>query len=174
MKEVSMHWGMILVAIVFGSFGAILLWNGIDGMAKASRARAWPSVPATLKSVELEENTDSDGSSFKVVVDYAYIVGNRTYGGNTLSFGYGASSGREAHAQVYRKLQNARTVRVRYNPDKPEQSTIGYGINRAHLIQMGFALTWTLFTVSFFGLGLAFGSNDRSLLEAIEVIERAV
>jgi len=169
-----MHWSVILVTVFFASIGAILLWSGIDGMARASRAQAWPSVPATLKSVELKENTGSDGSTFEVVVDYAYAVGNRSYEGNTLSFGYGASSGQEAHAQIYRKLQNARTVRVRYNPANPAQSTIGYGINRAHRIHMGFALTWTLFTIGFFGTCLAFASNDRRLLEAIEVIERAV
>jgi hypothetical protein len=112
-----MHWGVILVVVLFGSIGAILLWSGIDAMAKASRAQDWPSVPATLKSVELKENTDSDGSTYGVVVDYAYKVGNRTYRGNTLSFGYSASSGKKAHTQIYRKLQNARTVRVRYNPD---------------------------------------------------------
>jgi hypothetical protein len=169
-----MHWVLILVAVFFASISAILLWSAIDGMAKASRARAWPSVPATLKSVELKENTDSDGSTYGVLVDYAYTVGNRTYGGSTLSYGYSASSGQEAHAQIYHKLQNARIVGVRYNPDQPEESTIGYGINRAHMIQMGFALTWTLFTVGFFGACLAFASNDRRLLEAIEVIERAV
>lgn len=168
-----MHWGVVLAALVFGSIGVMLLWSGIDGMAKATRADAWPSVPATLNSVELKESMDSDGSTFEVVVDYVYRVGGRTYGGDTLSFGYSGSSGQEAHAQIYRKLQNARTVRVRYNPDRPEQSTIAHGLNRAHMIHMGFALTWTLFTIGFFGTVLAFGSDDRRLLDAIEVLEQA-
>lgn len=167
-----MHWIVVLAAVVFASIGVILLKSTIDGMATASRASSWPTVHATLKSVKLEKDTDSDGSTFEVVVDYGYTVGNRTYSGNTLSFGYAGSSGQEAHARIYRKLQNARTVRVRYNPDNPEQSTIGHGINRAHMIQMGFALTWTLFTIGFFSTALAFGSDDRRLLEAIEVVDR--
>jgi len=173
MKAQRMSLPSLLFAAVFVFVGVFLLASAISGLLKATKASAWPTVPAVLQSVDLKQESDSDGTVYQAAVSYSYRVSGSTYTGTTVSFGYMATSGKEAHQEIFKKLKSAKIVEARYNPGDPGESCLAYGISRSHQIHMAFAVTWVLFVFGFFATTFLFGQSDSRLLNRIVVVEKA-
>ncbi|WP_394561815.1 DUF3592 domain-containing protein [Aquipseudomonas alcaligenes] len=167
------HIIMMVMMAVFAGVGIMLLWSGISSLKKSIDAEDWPTTYAEVQRVELTEDSDSDGTTYKVEVEYSYQVGGQAYSGNIISSGYSGSSGQEPHLQVYEKIKSAKVVEIRYNPKVPEESAIAYGVTRSNLIHMAFAVTWSLFVAGFISILLAFQGGDERLLSRIKIIEYA-
>ncbi len=167
----------LLIALVFLTLavgtGAVLLWSGFTSLKRAMDAENWPTTFAQVKRVELKEETDSENSrTYAVEVEYTYQVGGHTYNGNTLNDGYSGSSGYEQHRKLFEKIRSAKTLEVRFNPEKPQESSIAYGLSRSHYISLSFSITWSLGIIGFIAIFLAFQSSDDRLLSRIKVIEQ--
>lgn len=132
---------------LFLVIGMIALWIGIGEIIKSITAGKWPMVYATIRSVELKE----DDSTYAVKVIYSYKIGGVEYQGDTLSFGYSASSGIEAHKQIYEKLEKAEIIEARYNPKNHSESCLTYGISRSHLLGITLTISWLLLTIALYG-----------------------
>lgn len=154
---------------VFYAIGFGLLGYGLWSARRSTQAAAWPTVPAKITSLELHENSDSEGSTYEVRVQYSYAVDGVNYEGSRLAFGYAGSSGREAHEEIHRRLKEAKMVAVRYDPSEPSVSCLSFGLHRSILIVLAFAITWLLFVIGFTLLFWLFSRRDGVLLDNLSV-----
>jgi hypothetical protein len=175
-SAVEGHWGVkvgigcfavfisVFYVVGFGLLG-YSLWSAL----RSTQAGAWPTTPATIKSLEVRENSDSDGSTYEVKVQYTYTVDGVAHEGTRLAFGYGGSSGREAHDEIHRRLKDAKSVAVRYDPADPSVSCLSFGLHRSIQITLAFAVTWLLFVFGFTLLFWLFSRRDTVLLDNLSV-----
>lgn len=144
----------IFYVVGFGMLGYSLL-----SMKRSTEASAWPSVTGTIVSCDLESNTDEDGTTYEVTVNYSYTVAGREFTNDVLAFGYSGSSGYEAHQEILDKLKTAKTVDVRYDPSNPETSVLSFGFHRSIQFTLAFAITWLLFVI---GVSISWWVASRS------------
>jgi|SRR5579884_3217681 len=154
---------------VFYLIGIGLLGFGIWSARRSTQASNWPTTPGVLTNITLKENSDSDGSTYEVQVEYSYSVAGTVYRGNRLAFGYSASSGREAHTEICEKLKAAKSVDVRYDPDDPATSTLSFGIHRSIQFMLAFAVTWLAFVIGFTLIWWSMSRSDNVLLQNLSV-----
>jgi hypothetical protein len=154
---------------VFYLVGFGLLGFGIWSARRSTQAANWPVVRGILTNLALKENADSEGPTYEVQVQYAYTVAGTEYQGSRLAFGYSASSGREAHAEIHEKLKVAKGVNVRYDPDDPASSTLSFGIHRSIQFILAFAITWLAFVIGFTVIWWVASRSDNVLLQNLSV-----
>ena len=161
---------------VLTAFFALFLLIGLAMLGFAGRAwwkstqvEQWPSVEGELLQRSLDENSDSDGSTWKVNVRYAYTVAGRRHEGDRVAFGYVGSSGRASHEAIYDKLMHGDRVRVRYNPADPAEAALAHGLNKSTLMLAMFGLVWTGFTLGLMVLIHLGNSADTALIDRLIV-----
>jgi hypothetical protein len=154
---------------VFYAVGFFLLGYGLWSAQRSTQAATWPTSPARITSLEVHEKSDGDGTTYEVKVQYTYSVDGMDYEGSRLAFGYTASSGREVHDEIHRKLKEARTVAVRYDPSDPSVSCLSFGLHRSIQMTLAFAVTWLLFIIGITLLFWLFSRRDGVLLENLSV-----
>jgi hypothetical protein len=150
---------------VFYVIGFGVLGFGLWSARRSTQAGAWPTAPATITSLEVREDSDSDGSTYEVKVRYTYTVDGVAYDGSRLAFGYGSSSGRESHDEIFQRLKQAKTVAARYDPAAPRVSCLSFGLHRSIQITLAFAVTWLLFVIGFTLVFWLFSLRDAVLLD---------
>ena len=158
---------VFISAFYLAGFG--LLGHSIRSAWRSNRAVNWPTTPGTITQLLVVDNSDSEGSSFEVKVQYTYTVDRVAYEGNRLAFGYGSSSGREAHDEIHDKLKAAKSVEVRYDPADPAESCLSFGVHRSIQLTLMFSITWLAFVFGFTILIWLFSRNDGVLLENLSV-----
>lgn len=162
-----------MVPYVFFSL-FLLVGLAVLGMAgrawwKSNLVEAWPTTSGTLLARELAEDSDSDGTTYRVKVRYAYTVAGRRYESDRLAFGYMGTSGQASHQAIYDKLSSGNTVQVRYDPADPSQAALAYGMNKSILMVMLFGGVWTMFVLGLMLFFLLGGMSDTQLLERLIV-----
>lgn len=114
--------------------------------------------------------SDSDGSpTYAVKLQYTYAIDGITYEGSRLAFGYAASSGREAHDEIFQRLKEAKVVSARYDPSNPSVSCLSFGLHRSIQMTLLFAVTWLLFVIGFTLMFWLFSRRDSVLLNNLSV-----
>lgn len=161
----------IIFISIFYIVGFAILGSGLHSLHKARAAKHWMTTVGTLQDVQFIAGHDSDGNTYEVKAKYVYRIHGVSYEGDNISFGYSGSSGRAAHEEIYEKLKHAKKVEVRFNPDKPGQSTLTHGANRSHFIMLAFGTSWLLFVIGFTVLFFFFSQHDGSLLSRLIVLE---
>ena len=164
---------MIFFTLFISIFFAVGLWllgYGISSYVKGKASLTWPQATAQISQCEVEEDSDSDGTTWKVEVSYEYSVGGQNYTGDKVAFGYSGSSTREEHEAIYDKLNNASSVSVRYHPEDPSKSVIAPGFNRSTFLVLAFATTWLLFVSGFTVLWVSSSGKDSRILQQIQVV----
>lgn len=163
-------------SIVFNAFFLLFLAIGLAMLGFAGRAwwkstqvAQWPSVEGDLLQRSLDENSNSDGSTWKVKVRYAYTVAGRRYEADRLAFGYVGSSGQASHQAIYDKLVRGDRVRVRYNPEDPAEAALAHGLNKSTLTVAMFGLVWTGFTLGLMVLIHLGNAADTALIDRLIV-----
>src|SRR5262249_40435756 len=126
---------------LFYTIGFGLLGCGVWSALRSTQAARWPTTPGTLTQIDLQEKSDSDGSTYEVKVEYTYTVAGHPYNGSRLAYGYTASGGRDAHEEIYAALKAAKSVDVRYDPENPASSALSFGMHRSILFVLAFAFT---------------------------------
>ena len=164
--------GMLFFAAFISLFylvGFGMLGYGVWAARRSTQAASWPITPGTLTKVAIKENSGNDGATYEVQVEYNYKVGGADYTGNRLAFGYSASSGHEAHDEIHKKLQAAKSVEVRYDPFDPASSVLSFGIHRSIQFILAFAITWLAFILGFTLIWWLASRPDGVLLENLSV-----
>ena len=161
-----MSFTTILVASVLllcYAIGVFLFMHGMRQVRSGLAARSWPTTDACLEKC-LVERAPSAGSgiTYHVSVKYSYAVNGVRYTGDCLAIGYGGSSGREAHEMARRRVVDMERFIVRYDPARPEMSTIFASENSLIFGTVVAALFWLTLTTCFTiialiasGIGLA-------------------
>ena len=154
---------------IFYAVGFGLLGYGLWSAWRSTEAASWPTTDGTVTKTELKENSDGEGTSYQVQVEYSYAVAGNNYHGSRLAFGYAGSSGREAHAEIHEKLKAAKSVTVRYDPADPASSVLSFGVHRSIQLMIIFAITWLAFCFGFTVLVWLTSFSDSVLLENLSV-----
>jgi hypothetical protein len=135
---------------LFYAVGLGILGYALYAARRSAVAAGWPTTPGTVVRCSLADRSDGDGgTTYEVQVDYDYRVGARQLSGSRIAFGYAASSGWDAHNQIYQALRQAKAIRVRYDPADPAVSTLSFGLHRSIQFMFAFAITWLAFVVGF-------------------------
>lgn len=131
----------VLFAVV-GYFVAFHFGKSILDNAKASEK--WPAVDGVIARSEVVTSRGDKGETmYAAEVLYKYTVGDREYQCDNVYFGgdYRSSSSSGAY-DVVRRYPVGDTVKVHYEPDKPENAVLEPGV------------TWMSYLV--YGIGLVF------------------
>jgi len=154
---------------VFYIIGFAILGSAIRSTWRSTVAAHWPTTQGSVTDLDLKEHPDSDATTYGVHVRYAYTVDGVAHEGSRLAFGYGASSGRRQHDEIYQKLKRAKTVSVRYNPANPKMSCLSYGMNNSIWFKLIFSMIWLGFCVGFTWIMWLFSGSDDVLLKNLLV-----
>jgi hypothetical protein len=146
--------------IGFGLLG-FGLWE-----ARRSRAAAyWPSMRGEIDSCELATTQGREGPSFVVKVIYHYRVGDGEYTHDRLAFGYKGSNVLATHQQIVDRLKSARSVRVLYDPNDPQNAVLSFGVHQTLQLLLAFSALWLVFTAGFSFMFWLASQNDSGLLK---------
>jgi hypothetical protein len=169
-RGVKKQMGCFIVFIsIFYLVGFGLLGFGLWSARRSTQAAAWPTTPGTITQLSIQEHSDSEGTSYEVKVQYQYTVDGIAYEGSRLAFGYGASSGKEAHDEIHNKLKGAKIVAVRYDPSNPSVSCLSFGLHRTIQLTLAFAVTWLVFVIGFTLFIWLISGRDAVLIENLSV-----
>lgn len=155
---------------IFFVVGFGLLGYGVHSFYRGRQALSWPPAEGRLLECRLQNNSDSEGTAWEVVVRYSYSVAGRAFEGKRVAFGYSGSSTQEEHQEIYDKLRSGSRVMVRYDPSNPSESVLAAGFNRSTFVLLAFAVTWLLFTTGFTVLWTTSSGRDARILEQIEIV----
>jgi Protein of unknown function (DUF3592) len=156
--------GFAIFISLFYLAGFTMLGYGLWGALRSTQAAAWPLAEAAITNLDIHEGSNDGSSAFEAKVLYTFRVNGVLHQGSRLAFGYGASSGREAHDEIYQRLKNAKAVSARYNPVDPSVSCLSFGLHRSIQLKLAFAITWLLFVIGFSLLLWLFEGKDSVLL----------
>jgi Protein of unknown function (DUF3592) len=155
---------VLLIAIGLGILGF-----GLRSLWKSHQVVSWPTTWGSLTEREFLEESDSDGTSYRVRLKYVYRVAGQDYASDRLAFGYGGSSGYDMHRGIYEKLMRGDNVRVHYNPKRPEEAVLIGGLNHSTLTLLIFGAVWTIFSCGLFVLIQIMSRADTRMLERLWV-----
>ncbi len=161
MKKTIISLGLLAV-------GGWILVSGISSLMMDCRARSWPIAEGALQSSRCVRYYDMEsgilGWSYFTHVNYSYAVAGRSYNGDRIAFGYSGSWWRRPNQKIADRLSSARTVLVRYDPDKPSTAVLAYGVNGSH-VRTVFIGSWIVLMTAA-GLASVFRSRNNAGLIA--------
>lgn len=112
--------GLIWMLIVLGIDG-FLLHSGYKMLDARER---YLSVPGVVVQSRVDEQTDSDGTTYTPFVEYEYEVGGQTYRGDRDSMFNFSSSSRSNARDVVDRYPAGKRVEVFYDPDDYTESVL--------------------------------------------------
>ena len=160
--------GSIFLTLFFGVFIAIgvgILGFGLRSLHLAQQAEHWPTVPGKVRNIEFDIDSDSDGTTYKTKVSYLYNVMGREIAGTKIAFGYAGSSSEQFHRDIYSALPVNTQVAVRYNPNKPDQAVLSFGVNQSIKFLILFGAVWCTFVFGLMTMMWMSGQGATTLLD---------
>lgn len=138
--------GVMLFAGVFiatGVFG--MLW-GVSATHEAYASQSWPSVSGQVTSshVETDLNNDSLTTIFGAAIRYTYTFQGQEYTGECVSCAGVSTSDWNDAQRIVDRYPVGKSVRVFYNPAKPQESVLETGPRPALLMLLGMGGVFTL------------------------------
>jgi hypothetical protein len=153
--KVRMNFYASLIGIFF-LIGFGLLGYSLWSVRRSLQAAAWPTASGTITHLEVLEhpgggnpNIGTTGSTYEVQVRYAYAVDGVAYEGSRLAFGFRGSGSQTEQCELYRKLKQAKTVDVHYDPSDPAVSCLSAGLNWSIQLGLVFSIVWLAFVFGF-------------------------
>lgn len=124
------------------------------------QARDWQACPCHIDKAEVAEEWDSDGSTYRVEIEYSYEVNGVTYHSDMKNlFAKGSSSGRSGKQRAVKRYLSDPNRICYYNPKKPRQAVLNRGITAS--IALGL-IPLVLFCISVLLFAHDFGFRRRS------------
>lgn len=163
-------WFIYPFCSIFIIVGTIVSGFALRGIIKSHTIDKWPQTDATITKCEFKTDSDSDGNSYEVVVQYDYTVRGRQYTNNKIHPSYLASSV-DGHRPLYAKLKECSIVKARYNDHDPTESYIVTGrFTSAFALLFGGLLFFSmgLFFLLIFHFAIAGNSNYAAGLDVVQ------
>ena len=133
-----------IFGLVLFAAGVVLLISGIRSVLMNNQALSWATTEGTIISSKCVDYSDWDNSSsYFTHVDYRYTVAGKSYQGDRITFGYSGGWWRRPNQKIADRLSSAKTVLVRYDPEKPSIAVLAYGLNGS-TVRTLFIGTWLL------------------------------
>jgi hypothetical protein len=122
--EKSFYVGSLLALGLAGLLGGLWLIRRVRAQGAASLT--WPSAAGTIKASSVAAYRAQGGKQYIAKVAYDYAVNGTPYSGDRVRFGNRAGALATAEADVA-KYPAGGSVDVRYDPGKPQTSTLEGG-----------------------------------------------
>lgn len=154
---------------LFFVIGFGLLTWGIISARRSLAVGAWPVAPGVIDTCEIvtKSGGSDGGTTYEVKVSYTYSVNQKKYTGSRVAFGYGGSDDSPTQQQLYKKLNESKSIEVRYDPHDPANSSLSYGMHKTLYFLFIFSITWLAFTA---GMTLLLWVGTRPDIRLIENI----
>lgn len=159
--------GSVFLTLFFGVFlavGAGILGFGLYSLSLSKQAEHWPTTPGTITASDFVVNSDEDGDTYRVKLNYTYTPMATELTGKKIAFGYAGSSSRSFHHEIYEALPVGTQVAVRYDPSKPERAVLSFGVNQSIKFLLIFGGVWTMFTLGMVAMFWLSGQGATTLL----------
>lgn len=158
----------VVVGIGIAAFGVYAVAKSGRQAVTARAARTWPAATATIDSTTMNERAGRGRLGrarryYSLSVTYHYPVGGVSYAGDVINPMYAGSTNQADTLDLLAKLPQGAAVQVRYNPAKPQQSTLttGYLASGASgLLLGGFILVFGLLSICMGLLQLSAGATE--------------
>lgn len=168
--------GSIFLTLFFGLFVAIgvgILGYGLHALSMSKKAAQWPTAPGTITASDFIVDSDSDGTSYRAKIAYRYSALGREFDGERIAFGYAGSSSEQFHRDIHSALPKGAQVAVRFNPEKPDEAALSFGINQSIKFFLIFGAVWTMLTVGMIFMTTMSGQGAGALLQNVIVYSRS-
>jgi len=117
---------LALLALPFAAVGTFMAYLTLHTLFALMLMLGWPTVPATLQTVELKAGSGS-GATSKAVASYTYVVDGRRYTGTRVSV-YGFDNLGDFHQRAFAELHDALARQAPYpvhvDPRAPTESIL--------------------------------------------------
>lgn len=136
----------VILGLCFFTIGMVVFSFGIDSLMTGNQATSWPTTEGTNISSKCAYYFELDGllnSTYFTHVKYSYAVAGKSYNGDRVAFGYTGSWWRGPNQKIAERLSSARTVVVRYDPDKPSRAVLSCGLNGS-IVRTLFIGSWIM------------------------------
>ena len=126
MAEITIIIEIVVLSILIG-----LLVILVNYARLANRSLLWTINEATILECKVSTYSAPDSPrEWKIKILYSYKIGSTEYHGTKISFGYNFFQERnQTMFQLEDCFKNAKNIKIRYNPIKPNQSVIDPGIS---------------------------------------------
>lgn len=124
---------LVLFLIPFICMGLIGLFYSINKMYEGYTCRDWGRIIANVEKVDFvikKSSGRNSGTSYLVNVKYNYLINNKKYSSDRVSFGYGANN-TDNHHQIFDVLKGAKRIVVYVNPEDSAEAVVVPGINNS-------------------------------------------
>lgn len=154
----------ITISLCFFAVGVGILISGINDLLMANRANSWPTTEGTIKSSEcVYYYIMSESSKYLAQAKYSYTVAGQRYEGGRIAFGYSGSWWRGPNQKIADRLSSARTVLVRYDPDRSSMAVLSCGLNASTAMTI-FDGSWLLLMSAVIGLRIRRPQSNTGML----------
>lgn len=145
--------GSALFAAIFFVAGGAASWWGWGILQNARVSENWPETAGEITYSSVNESRDEDGTTYHADVEFTYVVDDRRYTSDTVSFGQYGSSNRRHAAGIVARYPVGTQVSVYYDPVLPDTAVLEPGV------------TWSSYFV--LGLGLVFVCTSLIIFPAM-------
>lgn len=126
-------------------FGTAMAAWGVRTILRAWASRRWPTAPGIILTSEIVAGGDSESSSYKAMITYAYVVDGVEHRGDTLAVGMNHISGwLKSEERHVKKYPAGATVSVAYDPADPRVAVLEAGLSLRNWWQLGYALPFLI------------------------------
>lgn len=158
-KKNIFGWGFLLLfCIPFAGVGTGMGYATISCLIKWQNMKSWEKVPAFIQQTNLDVNSDSDSTTYKVTATYTYAYNDKSYTSNKVTMHIGSDNIGSFHKKTYDELsrykESGEPFRCYVNPDNPSESIL---FRKPRLEKLGFYLIFVL-VFGGFGYGLFFAT----------------
>jgi hypothetical protein len=123
----------------------VVIFIGIIPMYKNITSMNWPTITASIASstVEKIDTHQKVRFAYKPLIIYTYTINDKSYSGNTRTFGEAALGNPSLAQLVVSEYPLGESIKIHYNPTNPEESVIEAGFSYYNLgaIFIGLLLT---------------------------------
>ena len=154
----------VIIGICFFAMGAGILCSGINNLIMANQAKTWPTTEGTIKSSKcVYYYVMSESLTYFTHVTYSYTVVGKSYQGDRIAFGYSGSWWRRPNQKIADRLSSAKTVLVRYDPDKHSMAVLSCGLNGSAVMTL-FTGSWLLLMTAVVLLRVFLSTRNTGML----------
>ncbi len=119
--------GLMFFLGIFIMVGIGLALWGLNVLEQSRVSENWPSTNGEVVTSEVREERDEDGTTYYGDVTFQYVINDRRYTADTVSFGqYGGS--RKHAAEIVSRYRPGARVPVYYDPEAPQTAVLEPGV----------------------------------------------
>ena len=140
MEAIEPYLPYLFYGISYGGLGYTVI-----SILRSIIALGWSEARGEITRAAIDESCDSDGCSYKPLIEYKYDVYGKEYHSKRFAFGYAMSGFCFLAEMIYNKYKNHPMVTVYYNPKNPKSAVLLRGVRIFQLVNLAFFGTFLFF-----------------------------